>query len=324
MDVARDDADLGLVHAGEPGAVGTDQARAASAEHVVDAQHVEGGNALGDADHQRDVRVGCLQHRVRRECGRHEDACRVGPGLLDRLRDGVVYRHAPVERGLPALAGRDAGHDVRAVLEHGGRVKLTLATGDPLDQEPRVAVDEDAHAVPPAAATAFAAASSSESAVMRFASARIGFASSELVPTMRTTMGTSRVRRERASTMPRATSSPRVMPPKMLIRIAFTFGSSRMILKAAATRSALAPPPMSRKFAGSPPASLTRSMVVMASPAPLTMQPIDPSSLMKLMPASRAAISDGSSSLRSRIASRSGWRGSAESSSTILASSASN
>ena len=52
---------------------------------------------------------------------------------------------------------------------------------------------------------------------------------------------------------------------------------------AAATRSALAPPPMSRKFAGSPPARFTRSIVVIASPAPLTMQPIEPSRWMKLM-----------------------------------------
>src|SRR5437762_2129390 len=173
-----------------------------------------------------------------------------------------------------------------------------------------------------AADTALAAASSSESAVISLASARIGFASSALVPTMRTTMGTSRVSVLRASTMPRATSSPRVMPPKMLMRMALTLGSLRMIRNAAATLSALAPPPMSRKLAGSPPASLTRSMVVMASPAPLTMQPMLPSSLMKLMPASRAAVSDGSSSLRSRMRSMSACRASPESSSTILASSA--
>ena len=80
---------------------------------------------------------------------------------------------------------------------------------------------------------------------------------------------------------PRATSSPRVIPPKMFTRIASTFGSARMSRIAAATLSARAPPPMSRKFAGSPPARLTRSIVVIASPAPLTMQPIVPSSLMK-------------------------------------------
>ena len=62
---------------------------------------------------------------------------------------------------------------------------------------------------------------------------------------------------------------------------------------AAATLSAFAPPPTSRKFAGSPPARLMRSIVVIASPAPLTMQPIVPSSLMNDRPCSRAAMSVG-------------------------------
>ena len=73
-----------------------------------------------------------------------------------------------------------------------------------------------------------------------------------------------------------------------------------MIRIAAATLSARAPPPMSRKLAGSPPARLTRSIVVIARPAPLTMQPIVPSSLMKVSPASRASRSAGSSSSGSR------------------------
>ena len=50
-------------------------------------------------------------------------------------------------------------------------------------------------------------------------------ARSALVPTMRTTMGTSRVCCARASMRPRATSSPRAMPPKMLTRMARTDGS---------------------------------------------------------------------------------------------------
>ena len=44
------------------------------------------------------------------------------------------------------------------------------------------------------------------------------------------------------------------------------------------TRSLVAPPPTSRKFAGWPPWSLMRSMVAMARPAPFTMQAISPSS----------------------------------------------
>ena len=50
--------------------------------------------------------------------------------------------------------------------------------------------------------------------------------------------------------MPLATSSPRVMPPKMLMKIDRTFSSLLMTSRAPAITSALAPPPMSRKLAG--------------------------------------------------------------------------
>ena len=73
--------------------------------------------------------------------------------------------------------------------------------------------------------------------------------------------------------MPLATSSPRVMPPKMLMKIDRTLGSLLMTSRALAITSALAPPPMSRKLAGSPPTWLTTSSVLMARPAPLAMMP---------------------------------------------------
>ena len=49
--------------------------------------------------------------------------------------------------------------------------------------------------------------------------------------------------------MPLATSSTRVIPPKMLTKIDRTAGSELMTSRAAAITSALAPPPMSRKLA---------------------------------------------------------------------------
>ena len=47
----------------------------------------------------------------------------------------------------------------------------------------------------------------------------------------------------------------------------------------AATVSFVAPPPTSRKLAGSLPASLITSIVAIARPAPFTMQPMLPSNL---------------------------------------------
>ena len=76
----------------------------------------------------------------------------------------------PSSAVLPALAGRHAGDDRGAVFEHRPGVELALAAGDALDDEARVAPDEDAHAAAPAprpASTALAAASSSEAAVSK-------------------------------------------------------------------------------------------------------------------------------------------------------------
>src|SRR5439155_27080722 len=168
--------------------------------------------------------------------GRDKDAGRIGAGLADGLDDGVEDRHGAIERRLAALAGRDPGDDVGAVVAHLSAVEVAFATGDPLDHQPGIGPDQDAHAglagavaARREASTALAAASSSEAAVVNLASSSRAAASAALVPTIRTTIGTSRSWTARASIRPLATSSPRVIPPKMLTRIAFTFGSARMI-----------------------------------------------------------------------------------------------
>ena len=59
-----------------------------------------------------------------------------------------------------------------------------------------------------------------------------------------------------AATMPSAMMSQRMIPPKMLTRMPLTVGSLKMILNAAVTFSFDAPPPTSRKLAGSAAAQL--------------------------------------------------------------------
>ncbi|EDP66521.1 malate dehydrogenase [alpha proteobacterium BAL199] len=158
----------------------------------------------------------------------------------------------------------------------------TLAAGEALADDLRVLVDENRHqAASFTALTIFSAASPRLSAdtIGRPESARICLPSSTFVPSRRTTSGTCRLTSRAAATTPSAITSQRMIPPKMLTRMPSTFLSDRMILNAAVTRSLVAPPPTSRKFAGSPPTSLMMSMVAMARPAPLTMQPMLPSSL---------------------------------------------
>src|SRR5271166_6611689 len=102
------------------------------------------------------------------------------------------------------------------------------------------------------ALTIFCAASSRSSAGMTlsFEARKIFLPSSTLVPSSRTTSGAFRLTSFTAAITPSAMTSQRMMPPKMLTRIPFTFGSAVMILKAAVTFSLEAPPPTSRKFAG--------------------------------------------------------------------------
>jgi hypothetical protein len=123
------------------------------------------------------------------------------------------------------------------------------------------------------------AASARLSAAMmgKLLASRMRRPSSTCVPARRTTSGTFISTFCSACTMPCATQSQRLMPAKMLTRIASTRSSDSTRAKALATRSGVAPPPMSRKFAGSPPACLIMSMVAMARPAPLMMQPMLPS-----------------------------------------------
>ena len=72
-------------------------------------------------------------------------------------------------------------------------------------------------------------------------------------PVRRITIGTDNGFCLMAATIPVATSSVRVMPPKMLKRMTRTAESLVMIRSALTTFSGLDEPPMSRKFAGSPP-----------------------------------------------------------------------
>ena len=147
---------------------GRDDARAVGAEQpgagVVALQPVEeerlvlGRDALGDADDEADARRGRLQDGRGRALGRHDDERGVGPGGRHGLGHGVVDGDA-LDVGA-ALAGRDPGHHLGAVVAVAQAVEAALAPGQALDDHLGVLVDEDAHRSPPASATARRAASS--------------------------------------------------------------------------------------------------------------------------------------------------------------------
>src|SRR5579863_7905379 len=157
---------------------------------------------------------------------------------------------------LAAFARRGAAHHLGAIGDCLFGMKGALAAGKALADDPGVLVDENGHYLEPfTALTTFSAASARSLAevMARPDLARISLPNSTLVPSRRTTNGTLSEISFAAATIPSAMMSHFMMPPKMLTRMPFTLGSLTMILNAAVTFSFEAPPPTSRKLAGSLP-----------------------------------------------------------------------
>src|SRR3984885_7478982 len=280
MNRGRHDAELALAGRNNARAVRSDQPRLRIFQRGSDADHIEHRYAFRDADRQRQPGVDGFENRIRSERRRHECDRSGRTGRAPGFGDGVEDRDTEMLR--TALAGGHSGNNLRAVIHHLLRMKTSLAAREALHHDASFLVDENAHRAPPASATAFSAPSFIPSATekLRPELRRICWPSRTLVPSMRTTTGTSKRRSLARPTIPLASMSQRKIPPNTLMKTAFTFGSLSKMRNAFFTRSSDASPPTSRKFAGLPPLSLMMSIVAMARPAPFTMQAMLPSSLM--------------------------------------------
>src|SRR6185437_5229145 len=145
--VAGHDPDLAFAGGEDAGTVRPDEARAGTGQRPLHLHHVEHRDALGDGDDQRHFRVDRFKDGVGGEWRRDVDDAGRGAGFLDRFRDRVEYRQVEVSR--PALAGGHAADDLRAVSDRLLRVKAAGLAGHALDNDPRVLVDENAHASAP-------------------------------------------------------------------------------------------------------------------------------------------------------------------------------
>ena len=111
------------------------------------AHHVAHGNAFGDGDDEIKSGVRAFENRVGGEGRRNEHRARGRAGLFHGVGDGVENRHflAAVFKKLAAFAGRDAGDDLRAVINRELRVLRAEAAGDALDENFGVGFDENGH-----------------------------------------------------------------------------------------------------------------------------------------------------------------------------------
>src|SRR5450631_413480 len=276
---AGHDAKLAFLRGDDARTVGPDETCRRALQHRLDAHHVIDGHAFGDAHDELQSCIGSFQDRIGGEGRGHVDHAGGGAGGAHRVGNGIKHRLSQMP--LAAATRGDAADQLRAVCQTLLGMKSALASGETLTDHACVAIDQYAHAAAFLARAMTLRAASVRSTAAVIASpldARISRALTAFVPSRRTTTGSFTPTAFTACTTPAAMMSQRTMPPKILMSTARTFGFEKMIPKAIATRSAVAPPPTSRKFAGLPPCNWIRSIVAMASPAPFTMQAISPSS----------------------------------------------
>src|SRR5262249_13461825 len=128
-------------------AVGTDKASFLEVHGGGGANHVDYGNALGDADDQRQVGVGSFQNGIGRVGWRNEDNRSIGSGRFHGFRDGV--ENGALEMFAPAFSRSYATDYVGAVLNHLLRMERSFAAGKTLHEDACFLVYEDAHNVSP-------------------------------------------------------------------------------------------------------------------------------------------------------------------------------
>ena len=220
--------------------------------------HVERRDALGDADDERDARVGRFHDRVGRAGGGTKITDAFAP--VSRTASATVLKTGQPSCVVPPLPGVTPPTTFVPYAAALLGVERALAAGQALDEQARVLVDQDAHAP-----TYFSERSPRDDFLGRLApsvsavvklrplSASICLPCSTLVPSMRTTIG-----HLHAEVLDRGDDAlgdhvAAQDAAEDVDQHPFTFWSDIRMRNAFLICSALAPPPTSRKFAGSPP-----------------------------------------------------------------------
>src|SRR5207247_11475520 len=128
VNAAGHDADFALARRNDAGAVRADEACFIEVHNRGHANHVDDGDALGDANNERDLRIGGFENRVSREGRWNENHGSIRARGFRGIVDSVEHRALEMLRA--AFSWGDTTDHVRAVLDHLLVVKGTLAAAE--------------------------------------------------------------------------------------------------------------------------------------------------------------------------------------------------
>src|SRR6266852_741188 len=131
VDAPGHNADFAFAGRDYTGTIRSNEATLGSSENIGDTDHVQRGNAFGDADDERHLRVGGFENGVGRIRWRNENDGSIRARSFHRFGDRVEYR--ALEMFASAFAGSHTANDVCSVLNHLLSVKSSFAAGKSLN-----------------------------------------------------------------------------------------------------------------------------------------------------------------------------------------------
>jgi len=143
MNVARHDSDLAFIGCDQAGAVGTNQGRTSFPDFLVNTDHIQHRNTLGDRSDHLDTGIHRFEDRISSEGRRHKNHAGSCVCLLNRLFHRIEDRQ-PFDFLAP-FAWRHSTDHLGAVIEAATGVEGTRAAGNALANNPRLLVDQNAH-----------------------------------------------------------------------------------------------------------------------------------------------------------------------------------
>ena len=143
MDRSGHDSDFTLSRRDHPRAIRPYQPDPLSSDKIDGADHVGHRNPFGDGNNQRNLCSCSFHYRISSKRRRNKDHTRIGPGSIYSFLDGIENRDS--FKILTAFSGGDTGNDVGSIIPATTGVELSLGSGDPLNQQFSIIVDQNSH-----------------------------------------------------------------------------------------------------------------------------------------------------------------------------------